>query len=176
MQFFVHVDGRRHTVEVDNGTCRVDGELVDIELDPPNGTPVRRARFGGRSLRVRPRRNGKSHWSIEVEGAAYEAEVLDPGQEAIRAARKAAGALTGPPPLTAPMPGLVVRVEVAPGDMVEAGQGILIVEAMKMENELRAATAARVKAVQVTAGTAVEKDMVLVEFELPDEPAEGEAK
>jgi biotin carboxyl carrier protein len=73
------------------------------------------------------------------------------------------------------MPGLVVRVEVAPGDEVEAGQGLVIVEAMKMENELKAARAARVKAVHVVAGAAVEKDAVLVEFEPLEVEPDAEA-
>jgi pyruvate carboxylase subunit B len=63
------------------------------------------------------------------------------------------------------MPGLVVRVAVAPGDQVAAGQGVLVMEAMKMENELRAAAAGTVKAVKVSPGTAVEKGTVLIELE-----------
>jgi len=62
------------------------------------------------------------------------------------------------------MPGLVVRVEVSVNDLVVAGQGVVIVEAMKMENELTADVAARVTAVHVEAGDAVERDQVLVEL------------
>jgi biotin carboxyl carrier protein len=62
------------------------------------------------------------------------------------------------------MPGMIVRVTVAPGDAVEAGQRIVAMEAMKMENELRASAAGIVKIVHATPGTAVEKGAVLVEF------------
>ena len=62
------------------------------------------------------------------------------------------------------MPGLIVRVSVAAGDSVQAGQGLVVMEAMKMENELRAHGAGTVKAVHVEAGKAVEKGTVLVEF------------
>ena len=55
------------------------------------------------------------------------------------------------------MPGLIVRVNVSVGDRVEAGQGIVVMEAMKMENELRATAAGTVKSIEVAAGTAVEK-------------------
>jgi biotin carboxyl carrier protein len=68
------------------------------------------------------------------------------------------------------MPGLVVRVEVSEGDEVGPGQGLVIVEAMKMENELRADVAARVKAVHVKPGEAVEKDQVLIDFGGPPAP------
>jgi pyruvate carboxylase subunit B len=63
------------------------------------------------------------------------------------------------------MPGLIVRVEVAPGQTVTAGQGVVIMEAMKMENELRAESDGVVARVHVTAGQPVEKGAVLMEFE-----------
>ena len=92
-------------------------------------------------------------------------EALDERTHAIRALSGAASAPAGPAPLKAPMPGLVVRVNVAVGDEVAAGQGLVVIEAMKMENELRAAAAGRVKAVRVAVGEAVEKGQLLVEME-----------
>ena len=74
---------------------------------------------------------------------------------------------SGPAPLLAPMPGLVLRVSVAVGDSVSAGQGLVVVEAMKMENELRATTAGVVTAVRAVPGTAVEKGAVLIELAPP---------
>jgi pyruvate carboxylase subunit B len=62
------------------------------------------------------------------------------------------------------MPGLVVRVSVEPGQAVESGAGVLVLEAMKMENELRATSAGIVRAVRVQPGQAVERGQVLVEF------------
>ena len=63
------------------------------------------------------------------------------------------------------MPGLVVRVEAKPGDRVATGAGLVVLEAMKMEYELKAPGPARVKSVRVAAGEAVEKGQVLMEFE-----------
>ena len=165
MEFFVHIDGERLRVQVENGRCLVDGDLVEVELTPGNGTPIRSASAEGRSLRIRPQHEGRGRWRLEVEGDQHTVEVLDLGQEAIRQARRASGVGSGPPPLKAPMPGLVVRVEVSEGDEVKAGQGVVIVEAMKMENELRAAGPARVRSIMAQEGAAVEKDQVLVEFE-----------
>jgi len=71
---------------------------------------------------------------------------------------------TGPRPVRAPMPGLVVRVEVSLGDVITAGQGVAIVEAMKMENELTADGEGRVSAILVAEGDTVERDQVLVEL------------
>jgi len=70
--------------------------------------------------------------------------------------------------LKAPMPGLVTRVLVAQGDTVAPGTPILVMEAMKMENELRAPGAGRVKGIRVRPGEAVELGSVLVDFEPPD--------
>ena len=70
------------------------------------------------------------------------------------------------------MPGLVVKVEVAEGDAVHPGQGLLIVEAMKMENELKAEAAGFVARIHVGPGEAVEKDQVLIDFAAPDEGAD----
>jgi pyruvate carboxylase subunit B len=64
------------------------------------------------------------------------------------------------------MPGLVVRVHVEAGQAVGVGAGVVVLEAMKMENELRAAVAAVVREVRVRPGEAVEKGQVLVEFEV----------
>ena len=63
------------------------------------------------------------------------------------------------------MPGLVVRVQVEPGQPVSSGAGLVVLEAMKMENELRATTAGTVRRVRVRPGEAVEKGQVLVEFD-----------
>ena len=65
------------------------------------------------------------------------------------------------------MPGLVVRVQVEPGQEVAAGMPVIVLEAMKMENQLKAAAPARVAAVRVQAGQAVEKGQVLLEFADP---------
>jgi biotin carboxyl carrier protein len=63
------------------------------------------------------------------------------------------------------MPGLVVRIQTEPGQHVQAGTPLIVLEAMKMENELKAAAAGVVKLVRVAAGEAVEKGQILVELE-----------
>ena len=68
-------------------------------------------------------------------------------------------------PVKAPMPGLVLRVLVSPGQKIEKGDGLVILEAMKMENVLKATAAATVKSINVTERTAVEKGTILIELE-----------
>ena len=82
-----------------------------------------------------------------------------------RGAGESGGAAHGEQKISAPMPGRVVRVLVAPGDEVQPRQPVVVVEAMKMENELRSPKAGRVKDVSVAAGTSVEAGRVLVVVE-----------
>jgi biotin carboxyl carrier protein len=78
----------------------------------------------------------------------------------------AAAGPQGPRPVRAPMPGLIVRIEAGVGDTVRPGQPVIAMEAMKMENELKAEGAGVVSRILVEPGTAVEKGAVLMEFEV----------
>jgi biotin carboxyl carrier protein len=108
---------------------------------------------------------GGLRWVLGLAGERAEVEVIDERTQEIQAltGRRRGGGAGGV--LRAPMPGLVVRVEVTEGQQVAAGTGLVVVEAMKMENELRAVRAGVVAKVHVRAGTAVEKGAVLVTLE-----------
>ena len=90
--------------------------------------------------------------------------LLDEREHTLAEITAAVSRPVGPSPVRAPMPGLVVRVEVSVDDIVTAGQGVAIIEAMKMENELTAEVAARISAVHVAQGDAVKRGQVLVEL------------
>ena len=113
---------------------------------------------------VARRGQGRGSWSLDIDGRRVEAEALDERMRAIKDLTAAAAVSSGPAPLLAPMPGLVVRIAVAVGDVVSAGQGLVMIEAMKMENELRTPAAAVVTAIRVSTGQAVDKGAVLVEL------------
>jgi pyruvate carboxylase subunit B len=163
VKYIVEVEGEQVTVELDGVIVRVDGEVVAASLSEASGTPERLLRVGAAVHRLQLRRaGGPGAWTVEVDGHRVEAEALDERTRAIRALTRVSARASGPAPLVAPMPGLVVRVLVAPGETVSAGQGLVVMEAMKMENELRAATAGVVTGVSVTAGTAVDKGAVLI--------------
>ena len=105
----------------------------------------------GRSYDARVERTARA-LVVVIDGYRFEIDVRDPR----RWSRKGRGrAGEGVETLVAPMPGKVVRVLVAAGDVVEAGQGILVVEAMKMQNELKASRAGRVAAVHAREGATV---------------------
>jgi biotin carboxyl carrier protein len=166
MRYLVDVNGVRHTIDADKARATTVEKTLSATLDPNVGTPVRTLRVGDRAVRVvLHSRDSKGSYTLDIDGHRYRVEALGERARTIQelAARSAPPA--GPAPVIAPMPGLVVRVNVAVGDTVVAGQGVLVMEAMKMENELRASAAATVKAVRVVQGTAVEKGAVLIEME-----------
>ena len=166
MKYIVEVNGRTIEVQLDGDGVHVDGEGVRVQLVEVEGTPVRVVTIGDEVHRVVARRGaGRGRYTLWIGGHRYEVEALDERTRTIRDLSNASAGPKGPAPLVAPMPGLIVRVNVQPGDAVSAGQGLVVMEAMKMENELRAAGPGTVKAVLATPGTAVEKGAVLVELE-----------
>lgn len=167
MKYIVTVNGQRLAVTLGpDGAALDDGAPVQAELKAVEGTPVRLVTIGDDVHRVVVRRReGRGHYVLWLDGFVYDVEALDERTRTIRDMAAAAAPPAGPAPIVAPMPGLVVRVNVRPGDTVATGQGLVVMEAMKMENELRAQGAGVVKAVLATPGTAVEKGAVLVELE-----------
>jgi biotin carboxyl carrier protein len=168
MKYIVDVNGERIAVELDGRQATIAGEVMDVGLTAIDGTPVRLIRVGERVHRVIARRGAsRGAWVLDIDGVRVETDALDERMRTIRDLTAAATVSSGPAPLRAPMPGLVVRVQVAVGDAVTAGQGLVVVEAMKMENELRATASGIVTAVHATVGTAVEKGAMLVELAPP---------
>ena len=165
VRYIVEVDGRRVTVELDGVHATVDGERFDVGLVPIPGTPVRLVRVNEQVHRLMARRSGaRGSWRLDLDGVRLDVEALDDRMRAIRDVTLASAGPSGPAPLLAPMPGLVVRISVQAGDVVTAGQPLVTVEAMKMENELRATGSAVVLVVRALVGTAVDKGAVLVEL------------
>jgi pyruvate carboxylase subunit B len=166
VKYFVDLNGERHEVELDGANAKLDENEFPVSLEALEGTPVRLVKIGDRVHRIVVRRKeSRGQYTMWVDGHRFEAEALDERSRAIRDITAATAKPTGPAPIVAPMPGLVVRVNVSVGDVIAAGHGAVVMEAMKMENELRATAAGKVKAINVEVGTPVEKGVVLIELE-----------
>ena len=109
--------------------------------------------------------DSRGRFDVSVGGYRFDVLALDERARAIRELSGAATQASGPAHLVAPMPGMIIRLNVAQGDQVRAGQGLVVMEAMKMENELRASVAGVVRKVLVAPGSAVEKGALLLEME-----------
>jgi biotin carboxyl carrier protein len=166
MRYFVRVGDTEHEVSIDGDVVTIDGKSEHARLEDVDGTPIRLVTVGDRRIAVIARR-GEERGSYDLSLAGYRlaVEAITERARAIRALSRETRKAGGASKLVAPMPGLIVRIAVAEGDEVRAGQGLVVMEAMKMENELRIASAGRVKRIHVSPGTAVERGATLLELE-----------
>jgi propionyl-CoA carboxylase alpha chain len=165
----VRIDKRDFTVAIapyDGGNLAIvdGGEAIDVIGDWSPGDRLLVADMDGRSRIVQVVKKGR-RWTLTTRGAAHSVQVMPR-----HVAELATHMIEKVPPdmsrfLLAPMPGLLTRLEVKAGDHVEAGQPVAVVEAMKMENILRAEKSATVKATQAKAGDSLAVDQIIVEFE-----------
>ncbi len=166
MKYLVDIAGERLEVALDGDGVTLGGTPVSAHFADIGGTPVRLVTIGGAQHRVVAVRGAtRGQYALWIDGWRFDVEALDERARAILDLSAAHKRSAGPAPVVAPMPGLIVRVQVAVGDTVAAGQGVVVMEAMKMENELRSAAAGVVKAVHAVPGNAVEKGTVLVELQ-----------
>ena len=163
MKYEVVLDGKTRLVELarEDGGWKItlDGNLLDanaVEVAPNTFSVL----LNGRShqVRVAPRSDGSL--TLHTAVGEYRAEITDP--RSWRGRRHGALEAEGLQQIAAPMPGKVVRLLVKQGDTVEAGQGLMIVEAMKMQNEIRSPKSGKIEKLCAAEGQAVNAGEVLL--------------
>jgi biotin carboxyl carrier protein len=155
-----NVDGRGAKFEADGGRLRFEREGSGVEREysiAPLGAGAYSVLIGGKSYYA-----VAAGGEIRVNGRAFAVDLFDPRE--IRG-RRSGGAGEGRQNVLSPMPGKVVRVLVSAGDAVEAGQGLVVVEAMKMQNEMKSPKAGKVAEVKTKAEATVAAGEVLVVIE-----------
>jgi biotin carboxyl carrier protein len=170
VKYTVILDGQSLEVEIDGDNVTVAGQVHAASLGIIPGTPLRQLLIDGRPSTLAIESLGRGRWALAPGGERWEVEVLDERARHIQSLSGGADRPAVSQVLKAPMPGLVLRVHVAAGQQVVAGVGLVVLEAMKMENELKSPAAAIVRAVRVKPGEAVEKGQILVEFEAVPSP------
>jgi len=141
--------------------CRLDGRSIDVDAMIPR-RDVLSLIVDGRSYEIK-REQTATDLHIWVGSNRFAVELRDP--RSLRSRRKAAWDEKGPVKITAPMPGRVVRILVAENEEVEAGQGIVVVEAMKMQNEIKSPKKGIVKKLSAVAGATVSPGDILAVVE-----------
>ena len=160
----VAIDKQKHDVTVHNGQITVDGQQMELQTDYVPGARMVHARADGEALAVKLARSG-SGFRMTTRGASHAVTCLP-----AHVAPLSAHMIEKIPPdlskfLICPMPGLITAVHVGVGDKVEAGQPLAIIEAMKMENILRAEKSGTVKSVNAKAGDSLAVDAIILEME-----------
>ena len=164
MKLFVTLGERTVAVVVEGDQVTVDGVRHPAALATVVGTPLWQVMVGDRPTILAAKHEGHGRWTLQDRGEVVEIEAMDERTRHIRTMVGEGRRQEGPTVIKAPMPGLVVKVHLADGAMVEAGTAVLVLEAMKMENELKAVGPGQVARVLVREGEAVEKGQVLVEL------------
>ncbi len=173
MELIARTAGSGRTEErVERVTIEREGDLYRIRVGERDyavearalGPFVRSLQVDSESHEVSIFRSGERGWSVGWAGRTEEVEVVDPLEHLAEAARGGDGA-RGRTQVRAYMPGRVVAVQVQVGDTVEVGAPLVVLEAMKMQNEIQAERAGTVVQVHVAAGQAVEGGDPLVEIE-----------
>ena len=169
MKLTAEVSGERHALELRREGARVfaevDGRGYELDVRATEAGALLLL-SGGRVYECRAERAGarSDAWRVEAGGRAYEVTLVDPRR--LRAAGGAgAGLAEGRAAVSSSMPGKVVRVLVEAGAQVEAGDALVVVEAMKMQNELKSPKAGAVVEVAARVGATVNAGEVLVVVE-----------
>src|SRR5512142_1077068 len=162
MRYITTVEGKQFLVEViDEKHVSVDGKIYEVDFESVSGQPVYSLIVDGRSHESYIYSSDDS-WQVLLRGRLYPVTVEDEREKRLRAAAGGGVAETGEFHLRAPMPGLVVSVPVTEGQQVKRGQVILILESMKMQNEIKAPRDGVVGRIRVKAGESVEQKQTLL--------------
>jgi biotin carboxyl carrier protein len=166
MILHIQIDGRTRRIELPVDLtgmleCSIDGELkqIDAHLLSPG---VLSLVIDGRSIRC-ILDEGPSERAVLLEGKRFVYALNDP--RSLSSRRSSSIDADGPRSIKASMPGRVVRILAAVGDTVEAQQGILVIEAMKMQNEMKSPKAGKVARIAVAVGDTVQAGQVLAIIE-----------
>ncbi len=164
--YLATVNGRTYRIElVDERHVRIDGVLYEIDFQAVPEQPIYSLLASGTSYEAIVAQAERDTWEVLLRGVLYRVQVEDERERRLREQAGQEAGTTAHMHIRSPMPGLVVEVRVQPGDEVGKGDVLLILESMKMQNEIRAPRKGVVRRVHVSAGVSVEQNAPLVELE-----------
>lgn len=164
VKYYTRIGNDEFVVDIDKERILVDGEPVEVDLKQSGVPELYSMLLGGMSyeLLVEPDR---FNYTVTLRGEQYLVQVEDERARRLSAIRKPLTLPDGELAVTAPIPGLVVKVLVAEQMEVQEGQPLVILEAMKMENEIRSPRAGKVIQIKIGPGQRVEQNAALVVLE-----------
>ena len=166
MKYIATVEGKEILVEVlDDKHVSVNGKVYEVDFESVVGQPVYSLIVDGQSHEGYVRPGDDDGWQVLLRGRLYPVSVVDEREKRLRAAAGGGVAETGEFHLKAPMPGLVVAIPVTEGQAVKKGQVLLVLESMKMQNELKAPRDGVIHRIKVKAGESVEQKQSLLSMQ-----------
>jgi biotin carboxyl carrier protein len=162
MKYIATIDGREYAIEIlDEKHVRLGDQVLEVDFAPVSGQPVFSLIVDGKSYEtfVYP---AEDQWEVMLRGRQYSVDVEDEREKRLRVAAGGAIAEGTEIPIRAPMPGLVVLVNVEEGQKVEKGQVLLVLESMKMQNELKSPRAGTIGRLRIKPGETVELKQTLL--------------
>ena len=162
MKYISIVGDNEYVIEIDHeGQIRVDDQPLSVNFQQLTEGGIISLLIDNRSLEaIVEERNDR--WEVLIRGELYSVSVQDERAYRLAKARGLSNVVTGEALVKSPMPGLIIAVSVKEGQVVATGDQVIILESMKMENELRSPRNGVVKRVHVEAGATVEKNQVLL--------------
>ncbi len=165
MKYITTVNGQEYEIELlGEGKVAVNGEIYEVDMTSISGQPLYSLIANARSYEGFVY-SVDGQWQVLMGGTLYDVVVEDERMRRLRAQAGGKAAAHGPVALKAPMPGLVVAVPVEVGQEVKKGDVLVVLESMKMQNELKSVKDGKVTQVKVSAGQAVEQGQVMVVVE-----------
>ena len=162
MKYITTVDDQQFEIEVvDEHHIRIGDRLLQVDFESVSGQPVFSLILDGRSYESFVYQ-GEEDWDVLLRGRQYQVKVEDEREKRLKAAAGGGVADGGEFHLKAPMPGLVVAILVEEGQPVQKGQVMLILESMKMQNELKAPRDGTIGRIRVKAGESVEQKQAML--------------
>ena len=163
MKYFTTVGEQEFVIEIDQDKkILVNGEPYEIDFQQLPDAGVATLLLNNRSLEAFVEERDDDTWEVLIHGELYTVSVQDERAHRLAKARGIGTSTTGDATVKSPMPGIIVMVLVSEGDVVSKGDKVVILESMKMENELKAPRDGVVVRVQVKPGQSVEKGEALV--------------
>ena len=161
MKYFAAVNGQEYEIEIEEGQVFVNGEAIVVDVSQIGVPELYSILLDGHSYEVLVEEE-RQEYAVTLAGQQFHVQVEDERSRRLNAGRKGPLIPTGELVVKAPIPGLVVKVLVQEGDDIPEDHPLVILEAMKMENEIRSLRAGIVRSVDVVAGQRVEQGAALL--------------
>ena len=161
MKYFAAVNGQEYEIEIEDGQVLVDGEAIVVDVSQIGVPELYSILLNGHSYEVLVEEK-RQEYAVTLAGQQFHVQVEDERSRRLNAGRKGPLVPKGELVVKAPIPGLVVKVLVSEGEDIPEDHPLVILEAMKMENEIRSLRAGVVRSVDVVAGQRVEQGAALL--------------